>query len=166
MVTGSLLANGKTTKWSHTKRFLLTKWSAYTWEKLNIPLFLTYLAIIGGLNSNILMKIPFSTLNITITGERRDGYTVYDDYSAEGGSIYGQYFFNSDATVKISSKKGKIGGVNVSYFRCTGNLCLNRQHQRWWIKWFKRTHGMIHIGLNHYFNSNVDWWPIPPEVFT
>ena len=94
-----------------------------------------------------------------ITGERRDGYTVYDDYSAEGGSIYGQYFFNSDATVKISSKKGKIGGVKCkAKFGCTAAKFMlesidTRDGE---LNGLNGTHGKaIHIGLNHYFNSNV-----------
>ena len=94
-----------------------------------------------------------------ITGERRDGYTVYDDYSAEGGSIYGQYFFNSDATVKISSKKGKIGGVKCkAKFGCTAAKFMlesidTRDGE---LNGLNGTHGKaFHIGLNHYFNSNV-----------
>ena len=94
-----------------------------------------------------------------ITGERRDGYTTYDDYSAEGGSIYGQYFFNSDATVKISSKKGKIGGVKCkAKFGCTAAKFMlesidTRDGE---LNGLNGTHGKaVHIGLNHYFNSNV-----------
>ena len=100
-----------------------------------------------------------STEYYWIKGERRDGYTVYDDYSAEGGSIYGQYFFNSDATVKISSKKGKIGGVKCkATLGCTAaKFMLESINTRdGELNGLNGTHGKaVHIGLNHYFNSNV-----------
>ena len=101
----------------------------------------------------------FATEYYWITGERRDGYETYDDYSAEGGSIYSQYFFNGNATVKINSKKGKIGGVKCkSTYGCTAvKFMLESIDARdSELNGANGTHGKaIHVGVNHYFNSNV-----------
>lgn len=101
----------------------------------------------------------FATEYYWITGERRDGYTAYDDFSAEGGSIYGQYFFNSNAKVQINAKKGAISGVkcNAQYGCTAAKFMLESIDARdSELNGANGSHGKaIHIGLNHYFNSNV-----------
>ena len=94
-----------------------------------------------------------------INGNRVDGYETYDDYSARGGSLYAQYFFNGDANVKISSKKGKIGGVKCksptgcTAFKVMAESIDARDSE---LNGTAGTHAKaFHVGLNHYFNSNV-----------
>ena len=95
-----------------------------------------------------------------ITGDRKGSYAVYDDYSAQGGAIYAQYFVNGNANVKISGKKGVIGGVKCkSPTGCTAVKAMfetidSRDSEL--NESSSGTHAkVLHAGFNHYFNSNV-----------
>ena len=57
-----------------------------------------------------------------VTTERETANTDrvnYGDYEASGGSVFAHYFLTGGATVPLSAKKGKIGGV-----KCKGSLVV------------------------------------------
>ena len=82
----------------------------------------------------------------------------YDDYEAHGGSIFSHYFFNGGSNVKINNTKGAISGVKCkSPTGCTAAKVmfeyLNFDDDE--LSESGTRGGVVHIGFNHYFNSNV-----------
>ena len=83
----------------------------------------------------------------------------FGDAKFHGGSLFAHYFVTGGANVKISDKKGKIGGVKCkAKFGCTALKVMYEKidatHSEATIA--KSTAGHIaHFGINHYFNSNV-----------
>jgi phosphate-selective porin OprO and OprP len=90
------------------------------------------------------------------SGDRIDYYSTYDDYEGEGMSLFAHYFVNGDANVKISNKRGSIGGIKCkSQYGCTA---LKVMYEKVDMKDSELSEGdgfAVHIGVNHYFNSNV-----------
>lgn len=96
-----------------------------------------------------------------ISGDRKGNYSTYDDYAAQGGAIYAQYFVNGNANVKISGKKGVIGGVKCkSSTGCTAIKAMfesiDSRDGELSATATAGTHAkVLHVGFNHYFTSNV-----------
>ena len=89
-----------------------------------------------------------------------DGFstTEYDDYEAHGGGIFAHYFISGGANVKINNTKGSISGVKCKApTGCTAAKVmfeyLNFDDDE--LSESGTRGGVVHIGFNHYFNSNV-----------
>ena len=82
----------------------------------------------------------------------------FGDAKFHGGSLFAHYFVTGGANVKISDKKGKIGGVKCkAKFGCTALKVMYEKidatHSEATIA--KSTAGHIaHFGINHYFNKS------------
>tara|TARA_B100000524_G_scaffold240414_1_gene128402 strand:+ start:12542 stop:13924 length:1383 start_codon:yes stop_codon:yes gene_type:complete len=88
-----------------------------------------------------------------------DAGALYGDAKFEGGTVFGHYFINGNANVKISSKKGKIGGVKCkAVYGCTALKLMYEKidttHSEATTALATAGH-IAHFGVNHYFNSNV-----------
>jgi len=87
----------------------------------------------------------------------------YGNFQANGYSAFIHYFFNGNASVPISEKKGAIGGVKCkSQYGCTAaKLMFEGLHFAHGEESKASSTGtgvdgkVLHFGLNHYFNSNV-----------
>ncbi len=86
------------------------------------------------------------------------GYKQYGNYTANGYSAFVHYFFNGNASVPINAKKGAVSGVKCkSDFGCTAIKImfegLNFAHSE--LSKLGTDGKVLHLGINHYFNSNV-----------
>ena len=82
----------------------------------------------------------------------------YGDYEASGGAVFAHYFLTGGASVPLSAKKGKIGGVKCKgSFGCTAVKVMYEQwngaHSE--LSTAGTDAKVMHLGINHYFNSNV-----------
>lgn len=93
-----------------------------------------------------------------ITGERDAGASPHDDFEGKGGAAFVHYFLTGGASVNIKEAKGGIGGVKCkAAMGCTAvKAMFEHVDTRDSEMATDGTHGKaVHIGVNHYFNSNV-----------
>ena len=97
-------------------------------------------------------------VNASRLPDSADDLKTYDDYNANGASIFAHYFLTGGAHVALKPAKGSISGVKCkAAMGCTAakvmfefaNFASDEASEN------ATDAKVIHIGLNHYFNSIV-----------
>mgnify|MGYP001162828310 FL=1 len=97
-------------------------------------------------------------VNASRVTDSADDLKTYDDYNANGASIFAHYFLTGGAHVALKPAKGSISGV-----KCKARMGCTAAKVMFEFANFASDEAsenatdakVIHFGINHYFNSNV-----------